>query len=78
MTAVQKIKTFLQQSMIARIALYAVALIFPAGFALFMDEPVIHTFYDIVWIGFYCCMLLFWLYHEKAREIVLNIALLSL
>ena len=78
MTAVQKIKTFLQQSMIARIALYAVALIFPAGFALFMDEPVIHTFYDIVWIGFYCCMLLFWLYHEKAWEIVLNIALLSL
>ena len=78
MTTVQKIKTFLQQSMIARIALYAVALIFPAGFALFMDEPVIHTFYDIVWIGFYCCMLLFWLYHEKAWEIVLNIALLSL
>ena len=78
MTAVQKLKTFLQQSMIARIALYAIALIFPAGFALFMDEPVIHTFYDIVWIGFYCCMLLFWLYHEKAWEIVLNIALLSL
>ena len=78
MTAVQKLKTFLQQTMIARIALYAIALIFPAGFALFMDEPVIHTFYDIVWIGFYCCMLLFWLYHEKTWEIVLNIALLSL
>ena len=78
MTTVQKIKTFLQQSMIARIALYAIALIFPAGFALFMDEPVIHVFYDIVWIGFYCCMLLFWLYHEKTWEIVLNIALLSL
>ena len=78
MTTVQKIKTFLQQSMIARIALYAVVLIFPAGFALFMDEPVIHVFYDIVWIGFYCCMLLFWLYHEKTWEIVLNIALLSL
>lgn len=78
MTTVQKLKTFLQQSMSARIALYALALIFPAGFALFMDEPVIHVFYDIVWIGFYCCMLLFWLYHEKAWEIVLNIALLSL
>ena len=78
MTAVQKLKTFLQQSMIARIALYAIALIFPAGFALFMDEPVIHVFYEIVWIGFYCCMLLFWLYHEKTWEIVLNIALLSL
>ena len=78
MTTVQKLKTFLQQSMSARIALYALALIFPAGFALFMDEPVIHVFYDIVWIGFYCCMLLFWLYHEKAWEIALNIALLSL
>ena len=78
MTTAQKLKTFLQQSMSARIALYALALIFPAGFALFMDEPVIHTFYDIVWIGFYCCMLLFWLYHEKAWEIALNIALLSL
>ncbi len=78
MTTVQKLKTFLQQTMIARIALYAIALIFPAGFALFMDEPVIHSFYDIVWIGFYCCMLLFWLYHEKAWEIVLTIALLSL
>ena len=78
MTTVQKLKTFLQQTMIARIALYALALAFPAGFALFMNEPVIHTFYDIVWIGFYCCMLLFWLYHEKNWEIVLNIALLSL
>ena len=78
MTTVQKLKTFLQQTMIARIALYAIALIFPAGFALFMVEPVIHTFYDIVWIGFYCCMLLFWLYHEKTWEIVLNVALLSL
>ena len=78
MTTVQKLKTFLQQTMSVRSALYALALIFPAGFALFMDEPVIHVFYDIVWIGFYCCMLLFWLYHEKAWEIVLNIALLSL
>ena len=78
MTTVQKLKTFLQQTMIARIALYALALIIPAGFALCMDEPVIHVFYDIVWIGFYCCMLLFWLYHEKTWEIVLNIALLSL
>ena len=49
MTAVQKIKTFLQQSMIARIALYAIALIFPAGFALFMDEPVIHMFFMILY-----------------------------
>ncbi|MBR5319640.1 MAG: hypothetical protein IKU46_08625 [Peptococcaceae bacterium] len=73
MTWVSKLKNFLSQNLFARLFLYAAALVEPfTSIMLFsiIDFPI--NPYNVVWIGFYSCLLLLWACNRKVSERIIN------
>lgn len=78
MTRVQKLKQTLKQNMIARILLYVAALLEPMAwvsifYGIVSSNPlyVVNPYY-VLWISFYACIVLWWIYDEGSLQWVMN------
>ena len=75
---VQKLKQTLKQNMIARILLYVAALLEPMAwvsifYGIVSSNPlyVVNPYY-VLWISFYACIVLWWIYDEGSLQWVMN------
>ena len=88
MSKIQKLHHFLNQNIVAKISLYALAMVVPFINGLFyLDALGTNPFnvdlftlnpYSFNWIGFYSCVLLIWAYRKKSPTLVAAIVLLNL
>lgn len=85
MSKVQHIHNFLNQNIVAKIFLYALALVVPVmNGLLYLETLDLHTIdihfflrnpYYLNWVGFYSCVFLVWAYHKKSPALVTTIVL---
>ena len=88
MSKVQTLHHFLNQNTVAKICLYALAMVVPVINGLhYLDALGTNPFhvdlfklnpYYFNWIGFYSCVFLIWAYRKKSPTLVATIVLLNL
>lgn len=85
MTRIQKLRKFLNQNMVARVLLYASALIMPVVMCFEFNQslycPIEEIgFVNVMWLGFYSSLLLLWACFRKPVEKVISgiLALLNM
>ena len=85
MTRIQKLRKFLNQNMVARVLLYASALIMPVVMCFEFNQslycPIEEIgFVNVMWLGFYSSLLLLWACFRKPAEKVISgiLALLNM
>ena len=79
MTRIQKLKQTLNQNMVARILLYIAALLEPMAwvsifYGIVSSNPqfAVVNPYCVLWISFYACLVLWWIYDEGSLQWLMN------
>lgn len=83
MTRIARLKQLLNQNIVARLVLYAAALLMPVVAYCELNKDIYLIieeigFYNVMWVGFYSCILLFWACNEKLWNWIINIVLVLL
>lgn len=84
MTRVQKLKQTLNQNPVARILLYLAALVMPMAAYCNINTNAFGGafeklgFHNVMWLGFYSCLLLLWACNQKLWERGINLFFVAL
>lgn len=84
MTRVQKLKQMLSRNPVARILLYLAALIMPVAAYCNINTNALFGafeklgFHNVMWLGFYSCLILLWVCNYKRWEKLMNLVLVIL